>query len=110
VRRKCLLWRSYTNLKTVAAYDLCTGEEKWARPVPMTTTPYVEGGKFYGGSYQQWTPQVFIIDANSGDVLVEADFDHRLTGLGFEPSPVRPMGADRLIVGLRNAISCLALE
>jgi hypothetical protein len=48
--------------------------------------------------------------SDGGAMLLEAEFDHRLTGLGFEPSPVRPMGTDRLIVGLRDAIACVALE
>jgi hypothetical protein len=74
------------------------------------TKAYVDGGKMYAGTSDGPHPIVYVLDIENGQILLEGDFEHRYTGMGFEPSSVRPLGDSRLVVGMRQTIVCLSLE
>jgi hypothetical protein len=101
---------AYTTYGTVASYDLCTGAQRWHSDRPIVTRAHVERGKLYGGAAEGSSPVVYILDAQTGRLLLDGTFAYELSGMGHEPSPVRPLGEKLLVVGMRHAVVAVAIE
>jgi hypothetical protein len=53
---------------------------------------------------------IHVLEAATGEILLSHRFVYKSSGLGFEPSPVVPLGEDRIVVGTRKAIYCLEVS
>lgn len=47
---------------------------------------------------------IYILDATTGEIELCDECEYESSGLGFEPSPVLPLGDHLLVVGTRRAI------
>ncbi len=102
--------RAYSPFEGLSAYDLRDGRQLWSQRLSVLNRAHISNGRAYIGGGEGSTPLIFVVDCATGEVLVKHRADFKLTGLGFEPSPVIPMGDDRIIVGTRRAILCLELS
>jgi len=107
-----LIWfdceRGYSSWEGVSAYDLRTGKQLWKRTfgeIP-TSRARVEDGRVYVATGDRF---VHVLDAETGDTLVSYQPKFKITGT-VEPSPVVPLGEDRIVVGTRKEIICLEVS
>ena len=101
-----------SNADGLVAYDMRTGEEVWRqrfgfRRGGVAAAPRVVDGRLYVGTTEGC---VHVVDCRTGRVELTHKVSVRLSGLGIEPSPVVPMGDDRLVVGMRTAVVCLEIS
>lgn len=88
--------------------DVATGNLVWQRRLeaPVVNAVRVVGDHGYFGTEDGL---IHVIDCATGRSLYERALPYRPTGMGFEPSPVLPMGDRFLVVGTRENIFCLDL-
>ncbi len=99
---------AYSAFGGVAAYDLATGNRIWANDLPsLSSRPRVAFGKVYVASTDGI---VQVMDAVTGGVVALYRFDYEPSGIGFEPSPVVPLGERWIAIGTRREIICLEIS
>lgn len=97
--------RGYSQRDGVGAYDLRSGKQIWNRTFGDYPTSRVrpEGGRVYVATGDRF---VHVLDAETGETLVSHQLKFKLTG-AVEPSPVVPLGENRIVVGTNKEIICL---
>jgi outer membrane protein assembly factor BamB len=95
----------YSSFHGLSAYDLATGRRLWMIDLPnVSSRPSIHRGRVYVATADGF---VRVADAMTGTVIATHRVDYKDSGLGFEPSPVVPIGDVHIVVGTRREIICL---
>lgn len=104
--------RAYSGPLGLSAYDLHTGKRLWhqscgSKDRELSCPPRIVNGRAYVGSTDGF---IHVVDCRTGELVLSHKLDVKLSGLGHEPSPVVPLGENRIVVGMRRSIVCVEVS
>jgi hypothetical protein len=98
----------YSPSDGMSAYDLRTGRQLWKREfrAQPSSVAAVANGRVYFATGDEY---VHVLDAGTGEAILSHQLDFTRSD-AMEPSPVVPLGENRIIVGTYKEIICLEIE